>query len=141
MASLRKLLHVQRYYRAAIRSRSVATLPTLIPTRAAISLFLSSRQHDETNNRTFSSTSDDSNSASKHGQKSLLLPQKSNIIIVGGGIIGTSVAYHLAKLGVKDVLLLERDKITSGTTWHAAGLINTFGSLSATSTAMRLVSL
>jgi len=47
------------------------------------------------------------------------------------------VAYHLGKLGVQDVVLLERDKLTSGTTWHAAGLINTFGSLSATSTAMR----
>ena len=47
------------------------------------------------------------------------------------------MAYHLGKLGVKDVLLLERDKLTSGTTWHSAGLINTFGSLSATSTFMR----
>ena len=48
-------------------------------------------------------------------------PHHANIIIVGGGVIGTSVAYHLAKKGVKDVVLLERDKLTSGTTWHAAG--------------------
>lgn len=48
------------------------------------------------------------------------------------------MAYHLGKLGVKDVLLLEKDKLTSGTTWHAAGLINTFGSLSSTSTSMRM---
>jgi glycine/D-amino acid oxidase-like deaminating enzyme len=66
------------------------------------------------------------------------LPNETNVCIVGGGIIGTSVAYHLAKLGVEDVILLERDTLTSGTTWHAAGLINTFGSLSGTSTSMRM---
>ena len=44
-------------------------------------------------------------------------------MIIGGGVIGTSVAYHLAKLGWNDVVLLERDQLTSGTTWHAAGLI------------------
>lgn len=65
------------------------------------------------------------------------IPNEANVVIIGGGIIGTSVAYHLGKLGVKDVLLLERDMLTSGTTWHAAGLINTFGSLSSTSTFMR----
>ena len=65
------------------------------------------------------------------------LPDEANVIVIGGGIIGTSVAYHLGKLGIKDVLLLEKDKLTSGTTWHAAGLINTFGSLSSTSTYMR----
>ena len=57
--------------------------------------------------------------------------------MVGGGIIGCSTAYHLAKLGWDDVLLIERDQITSGTTWHAAGLMVTFGSLSETSTEMR----
>lgn len=67
-------------------------------------------------------------------------PLVANVVIIGGGVIGTSVAYHLAKLGVEDVLLLERDQLTSGTTWHAAGLINTFGSLSSTSTYMRMVS-
>jgi 4-methylaminobutanoate oxidase (formaldehyde-forming) len=56
---------------------------------------------------------------------------------VGGGIIGCSVAYHLAHMGWKDVVLLERDRLTSGTTWHAAGLIVTFGSTSETSTEMR----
>ena len=59
------------------------------------------------------------------------------MIVIGGGIIGSSVAYHLAKLGVPDVLLLEKHALTSGTTWHAAGLINTFGSLSSSSTFMR----
>lgn len=65
------------------------------------------------------------------------LPNSASVVVVGGGIIGTSVAYHLAKLGIEDVILLERDQLTSGTTWHAAGLVNTFGSLSSTSTAMR----
>ena len=60
-----------------------------------------------------------------------------NVAVVGGGIIGTSVAYHLAKLGVENVALIERDKLTSGTTWHAAGLMNSYGSMSATSTWMR----
>src|SRR5690606_8083830 len=57
--------------------------------------------------------------------------------VVGGGIIGTSVAYHLAHMGWKDVVLLERDRLTSGTTWHAAGLMVTFGSTSETSTELR----
>ncbi len=56
---------------------------------------------------------------------------------MGGGIIGCSVAYHLAKMGWRDVVLLERDRLTSGTTWHAAGLMVTFGSTSETSTEMR----
>ena len=51
------------------------------------------------------------------------VPKKAQVVIVGGGIIGCSVAYHLTKLGWKDVLLLERKQLTSGTTWHAAGLI------------------
>ena len=59
------------------------------------------------------------------------------MVVVGGGIIGTSVAYHLATAGWKDVVLLERDRLTSGTTWHAAGLMVTFGSTSETSTEMR----
>jgi glycine/D-amino acid oxidase-like deaminating enzyme len=49
------------------------------------------------------------------------------VVIVGGGVIGTSIAYHLAKLGCSDVVLLERDRLTSGTTWHAAGLIASAG--------------
>ncbi len=65
------------------------------------------------------------------------LPQRARVVIVGGGIIGCSVAYHLAHAGWTDVLLLERHKLTSGSTWHAAGLIVTFGSLSETSTQMR----
>lgn len=64
-------------------------------------------------------------------------PKHARVVIIGGGIIGASVAYHLAHAGWKDVVLLERDRLTSGTTWHAAGLIVTFGSLSETSTEMR----
>ncbi|MBM3539826.1 MAG: FAD-dependent oxidoreductase, partial [Alphaproteobacteria bacterium] len=51
------------------------------------------------------------------------LPTQARVVIVGGGIIGCSVAYHLAKLGWRDVVLLEGGKLTCGTTWHAAGLI------------------
>lgn len=51
------------------------------------------------------------------------LPSKATVVIVGGGIIGCSIAYHLTKLGVHDVLLLESGQLTCGTTWHAAGLI------------------
>ncbi|MBS1200379.1 MAG: Sarcosine dehydrogenase [Proteobacteria bacterium] len=65
------------------------------------------------------------------------LPRHARVVVIGGGVIGCSVAYHLAHMGWKDVLLLERDRITSGTTWHAAGLIVTFGSTSSTSTEMR----
>src|SRR5580658_5460051 len=66
-----------------------------------------------------------------------VLPKQARVVIVGGGIIGCSVAYHLGHMGWKDVVLLERDRLTSGTTWHAAGLIVTFGSTSETSTEMR----
>ena len=51
------------------------------------------------------------------------LPSSARVVIVGGGVIGCSVAYHLTKLGWTDVVLLERKQLTSGTTWHAAGLI------------------
>ena len=51
------------------------------------------------------------------------ISDRARVVIIGGGIIGCSVAYHLAKLGWKDIVLLERKKLTSGTTWHAAGLI------------------
>ncbi|HNB27241.1 MAG TPA: FAD-binding oxidoreductase, partial [Alphaproteobacteria bacterium] len=53
----------------------------------------------------------------------MALPTQARVVIIGGGIAGCSVAYHLAKLGWKDVVLLERKKLTSGTTWHAAGLV------------------
>src|SRR5450631_2352833 len=66
-----------------------------------------------------------------------VLPKRARVVVVGGGVIGCSVAYHLAHMGWKDVVLLERDRITSGTTWHAAGLMVTFGSTSETSTEMR----
>ena len=65
------------------------------------------------------------------------IPDRARVVIVGGGVIGCSVAYHLAHLGWTDVVVLERDRLTSGSTWHAAGLIVTFGSTSETSTEMR----
>ena len=63
------------------------------------------------------------------------LPSQAQVVIIGGGIIGCSVAYHLCKLGLSDVVLLERKNLTSGTTWHAAGLV---GQLRATHNLTRL---
>lgn len=51
------------------------------------------------------------------------LPTQADVVIVGGGVIGTSLAYHLTKIGITNVVLLERKQLTSGTTWHAAGLV------------------
>jgi len=51
------------------------------------------------------------------------LPKKADVVVIGGGVIGCSIAYHLAHMGSFDVVLLERQQLTSGTTWHAAGLI------------------
>src|SRR3954453_18153009 len=65
------------------------------------------------------------------------LPSRARAVVLGGGVIGCSVAYHLAEAGWSEVLLLERDRLTSGTTWHAAGLMVTFGSTSETSTGLR----
>src|SRR3954462_12764145 len=68
------------------------------------------------------------------------LPARARVVVIGGGVIGASVAYHLAHAGWSDVLLVERDRLTSGTTWHAAGLMTCFGSTSETSTRIRLYS-
>src|SRR5262250_1492740 len=67
----------------------------------------------------------------------MTVPSQARVVVIGGGVSGCSVAYHLAHLGWTDVVLLERDRLTSGTTWHAAGLIVTFGSTAETSTEMR----
>ena len=63
------------------------------------------------------------------------VPQQADIVIIGGGIVGTSVAYHLARRGATNVVLLERRQLTCGTTWHAAGLV---GQLRATLNLTRL---
>jgi glycine cleavage system aminomethyltransferase T/glycine/D-amino acid oxidase-like deaminating enzyme len=63
------------------------------------------------------------------------LPKNCKVVVIGGGVAGTSCAYHLAKFGWKDTILLERDQLTSGTTWHAAGLV---GQLGATATITKL---
>ena len=55
------------------------------------------------------------------------LPSSSKVVVIGGGVVGCSTAYHLAKFGWKDTILLERDQLTSGTTWHAAGLVSQLG--------------
>jgi 4-methylaminobutanoate oxidase (formaldehyde-forming) len=65
------------------------------------------------------------------------IPDRARVVVIGGGVIGASVVYHLAHLGWDDVLLLERHRLTAGSTWHAAGLMVTFGSTSETSTQLR----
>jgi glycine/D-amino acid oxidase-like deaminating enzyme len=67
---------------------------------------------------------------------SIPLPSRARVVIIGGGVIGTSVAYHLARLGCRDVLLLEQGRLSCGTTWHAAGLV---GQLRASESGTRLV--
>ena len=66
----------------------------------------------------------------------MAIPSKSRIVIIGGGVIGCSIAYHLAKRGERDVLLLERLQLTHGATWHAAGLV---GQLRSSSNLTRLM--
>ncbi len=68
------------------------------------------------------------------------IPSSAKVVVIGGGVVGCSCAYHLAKFGWKDTILLERDKLTSGTTWHAAGLVSQIGP-SATITKIRKYSL
>ena len=55
------------------------------------------------------------------------IPNTAKVVVIGGGVAGCSCAYHLAKFGWKDTILLERDQLTSGTTWHAAGLVSQLG--------------
>jgi len=55
------------------------------------------------------------------------IPKSAKAVVIGGGVAGCSTAYHLAKFGWKDTILLERDQLTSGTTWHAAGLVSQLG--------------
>lgn len=64
------------------------------------------------------------------------LPDRARVVVIGGGVIGTSVAYHLTKLGYTDVVLVEQGQLSSGTTWHAAGLV---GQLRASESGTRLV--
>ena len=63
------------------------------------------------------------------------IPKQAQVVIIGGGVIGCSVAYHLTRLGWKDVVLLERKELTCGTSWHAAGLV---GQLRATKNMTKL---
>ena len=64
------------------------------------------------------------------------LPEHARVIVIGGGVVGTSVAYHLAKRGCRDVLLVEKNDLTSGATWHAAGLV---GQLRASRNVTRMI--
>ena len=64
------------------------------------------------------------------------LPSQARVVIIGGGIVDCSVAYHLTQLGWKDVVILEQGRLSSGTTWHAAGLV---GQLRAQENMTRLI--
>lgn len=65
-----------------------------------------------------------------------VLPERARVVVIGGGIVGASVAYHLTALGLTDLVLLEQGQLSSGTTWHAAGLV---GQLRASESGTRLV--
>ena len=65
------------------------------------------------------------------------LPQSAEIIVIGGWIVGCSTSYHLAKRGKRDVFLLERSKLTSGTTWHSAAPVRQLRSSSSLTTLMK----
>jgi glycine cleavage system aminomethyltransferase T/glycine/D-amino acid oxidase-like deaminating enzyme len=67
----------------------------------------------------------------------LATPQRSEIVIIGGGVIGASIAYHLAERGKTDVTLVERKRLTNGSTWHAAGLVGQLRSSSSLTQLMR----
>ncbi len=68
------------------------------------------------------------------------VPERAQVVVIGGGVIGLSTAYHLTKLGWRDVLVLERHQLTSGTTWHAAGLITSAGMTDEASLTMSIYS-
>src|SRR5579884_1644984 len=70
------------------------------------------------------------------------LPARARVVIIGGGVGGTSIAYHLTQLGERDVILLERSELTSGSTFHSAGLVGQLrGSLTLTRLMMDSVGL
>jgi len=52
------------------------------------------------------------------------LPDRTEVLVIGGGIVGCSIAYHLARRGITDVTVIEQGSLTGGTTWHAAGLVS-----------------
>lgn len=64
----------------------------------------------------------------KEGANKADLPSHANVVIIGGGVVGCSILFHLSKFGWKDSVLLERDELTSGSSWHAAGQIHTISS-------------
>src|SRR5580765_1552456 len=65
------------------------------------------------------------------------LPDRCQVVVIGGGVVGCSIAYHLAQRGVTDVLVVERRRLTEGSTWHAAGLVGQLRSSSNLTQLMR----
>ena len=66
------------------------------------------------------------------------MKSKTKVVVVGGGVVGVSALYHLAKKGWSDVVLVERKELTSGSTWHAAGLLPLFNMISVSYTHLTL---
>ncbi|TGS57696.1 FAD-binding oxidoreductase, partial [Mesorhizobium sp. M1D.F.Ca.ET.183.01.1.1] len=54
------------------------------------------------------------------------LPKRTRVLVIGGGVVGCSVLYHLAKLGETDIILVEKNQLTSGSSWHAAGMLSQY---------------
>ena len=65
-------------------------------------------------------------------KQSIQIPHRARVVIIGGGVVGCSVAYHLTRMGWKDVIVLERKTLTSGSTFHAAGLVGQLRSSAST---------
>ncbi|MFQ5968212.1 MAG: NAD(P)/FAD-dependent oxidoreductase, partial [Acidimicrobiia bacterium] len=59
-----------------------------------------------------------------HAQQDPGLPDRTEVLVIGGGVVGCSVAYHLTRRGITDVIVVEQGELTGGTTWHAAGLVS-----------------
>ena len=65
----------------------------------------------------------ESQSTTRSPAKATALPSEASVVVIGGGVMGCSTLYHLAKAGVRDAILIERNKLTSGTTWHSAAQV------------------
>ncbi|CAH2316799.1 sarcosine dehydrogenase, mitochondrial [Pelobates cultripes] len=106
--------HLGRVLQAAARRNTVAS-------RRRIRGLSSTAGHTTEKNVPYTTTLKEESTTSKGPSKPV--PQTADVVVIGGGSLGCQTIYHLAKMGMKNVVLLERDRLTSGTTWHTAGLL------------------
>ncbi|XP_063288982.1 sarcosine dehydrogenase, mitochondrial isoform X2 [Pelobates fuscus] len=106
--------HLGRVLQAAARRNTVAS-------RRRIRGLSSTAGHTTEKNVPYTTTLKEESTTRKGPSKPL--PQAADVVVIGGGSLGCQTIYHLAKMGMKNVVLLERDRLTSGTTWHTAGLL------------------